>query len=89
MQTGEQKQTLSSRPEARPGPAWCILLSDMLGEWKQPLLGEVCSQVARCGGVEVEGGAVLQRRGEEGRKETEAARRVKEGKEKERDISSQ
>ena len=57
MQTGEQKQTLSSRPEARPGPAWCILRSDMLGEWKQPLLGEVCSQVARCGGVEVEGGA--------------------------------
>lgn len=40
-----------------PGPAWCTSLSDMLGEWKQPLPGEACSQVARCEGVEAEGGA--------------------------------
>lgn len=54
---GSKNRHCHSRPEARPGPGWCTSLSDMLGEWKQPLPGEACSQVARCGGVEAEGGA--------------------------------
>lgn len=42
-----------SRPEARPRAARGFSLA----EWAQPLPGVVCSQVARCGGVGVEGGA--------------------------------
>lgn len=54
---GAKTDTVTLDQKLGPGPAWCTSLCDMLGEWKQPLPGEACSQVARCGGVEAEGGA--------------------------------